>query len=250
MAFTRLMLTTKGQILQAKSHQGKGLHITRVAVGDGMLSTGESLITRGTLVHEVMSLGIDAIQLTQEGAVSAVIATLTNKTLDQGFYFREIAICAQDPDTGEEINYLTDYAGQDAEFIPDKDSPRKISERLRFLIRTDNIDLDKITFNWSGNPLCLLEEDIDDTTVSPHMLWSSQKINSALTALTLEDIDCGLFEDLDELLRLHCLQPDQHQFLLVDGNETDVLDEQSETLEEHMIDPLAHPNIHLDGNMN
>ena len=38
MAFTKLKLTTFGQTIEAKRHQGKGIHFTRVAIGDGPVS--------------------------------------------------------------------------------------------------------------------------------------------------------------------------------------------------------------------
>ena len=34
MAFTRMKLTTFGRNLEAKSQQGKGIHFTRIALGD------------------------------------------------------------------------------------------------------------------------------------------------------------------------------------------------------------------------
>ena len=33
MAFTKLKLTTFGQTIESKRHQGKGIHFTRVAIG-------------------------------------------------------------------------------------------------------------------------------------------------------------------------------------------------------------------------
>ena len=48
MAFTRLKLTTFGQTIEAKRHQGKGIHFTRVAIGDGLLGNG-SMINRTEL---------------------------------------------------------------------------------------------------------------------------------------------------------------------------------------------------------
>jgi len=41
MAFTRLKLTTFGQTIEAKRHQGKGIHFTRVAIGDGLRREAE-----------------------------------------------------------------------------------------------------------------------------------------------------------------------------------------------------------------
>jgi len=40
------MLTTSGMILYAKAQQGKLLHLSRVAVGDGLLTGGDSMVNR------------------------------------------------------------------------------------------------------------------------------------------------------------------------------------------------------------
>ena len=56
MAFRNLMLTTSGMILYAKAQQGKRLHLSRVAVGDGLLAGGDSMVNRSGLKSERASL--------------------------------------------------------------------------------------------------------------------------------------------------------------------------------------------------
>ena len=70
MAFTKLKLTTFGQTIEAKRHQGKGIHFTRVAIGDGLLGNG-SMINRTELVSERHSMLIDGILTTDEQCVQA-----------------------------------------------------------------------------------------------------------------------------------------------------------------------------------
>ncbi|MEA4932184.1 MAG: hypothetical protein VB071_01110, partial [Lawsonibacter sp.] len=84
MAFTYLKLTTFGQNLDAKCKLGKGLHLSRVVIGDGLLGNG-SMVNRTALVNEKFSMLIDAKQLTNEGAVAAIIATLDNSSFSEGF---------------------------------------------------------------------------------------------------------------------------------------------------------------------
>ena len=153
MAFTRLKLTTFGQTIEAKRHQGKGIHFTRVAIGDGLLGNG-SMINRTELVSERHSMLIDGILTTDDAKQSAVVATLDNSQFEEGFLYRELALMAQDPDTQEEGAYLYDNAGQECEYLDTQDGGVVIYERLKLLIRVEQTE--QITFVASGNPLYLL----------------------------------------------------------------------------------------------
>ena len=143
MAFTRLKLTTFGQTIEAKRHQGKGIHFTRVAIGDGLLGNG-SMINRTELVSERHSMLIDGILTTDDAKQSAVVATLDNSQFEEGFLYRELALMAQDPDTQEEGAYLYDNAGQECEYLDTQDGGVVIYERLKLLIRVEQTE--QITF--------------------------------------------------------------------------------------------------------
>lgn len=158
MAFTRLSLTRSGQTLWAKFQQGKGLHITRVAIGDGRLE-GNTLYNATGLINERLSLAVDAVLLTEDSVQAAIVTTLDNQYVQESFSFRELAIFARDPDTMQEVVYLNDNAGEDAETIPSGTSGIKVYERLKFLVKADSSS--SITFEASGNPLYLVAEDIE-----------------------------------------------------------------------------------------
>ena len=164
MSFTRLKLTTFGRNLEAKAKQGKGLHLTRVALGDGLLENS-SMVNRTALVSEKLSLKIDAVLVTNDGHQSAVIATLDNRKMTEGFLYRELAIMGCDPDSNQEGVYLYDNAGQECEFLDLPENGVIICERMRFLIRTEEID--KITFDYSGNPVYLSTEDLEAHNADP-----------------------------------------------------------------------------------
>ena len=164
MAFTSLKLTTFGRTLNAKSTQGKGLHLSRVAIGDGLLGNG-SMTNRTALVSEKLSMLIDAIQLTDAATVSAVIATLDNGNISAGFNFRELAIMGTDPDTSQEGVYLYDNAGEECEYLDTQANGVIIYERLKLLINTEATD--NITFEASGNPLYLgVDDPVSGNTVT------------------------------------------------------------------------------------
>lgn len=157
MAFSRLMLTTSGKILFAKAQQGKLLKLTRVAVGDGVLGSG-SIVNRTTLISEKLSMLIDAVQLTDDGATATVVAQMSNAALKTGFHFRELGIYAEDPDTHTETLYVYDNAGSDGEYIPDAAAGVSVNEYLKLLLQVS--DAPNITFNASGNPLYILRDEL------------------------------------------------------------------------------------------
>jgi hypothetical protein len=158
MAFSKFMLTTGGMTLYAKAQQGKQLHFTRVALGDGLLGGG-SMVNRSALISERMSLLIDAVQLVNDSTNAAVIATLSNVGLLDGFIAREAGVFAEDPDTHQEILYLYAHAGTEGEPIPDGNSGTLVYERLKIIITLENTG--SVSFEASGNPLYLSAEDVE-----------------------------------------------------------------------------------------
>lgn len=158
MAFTKLKLTTFGQTIEAKRHQGKSIKFTRVAIGDGLLGNG-SMINRTELVSERHSMKIDGILTTDDGKQSVVVVTLDNSQFDEGFSYRELGLLTQDPDTQEEGVYLYDNAGAECEYLDTKDNGVVIYERLKLQIRVEQTE--NISFEASGNPLYLSAEDVE-----------------------------------------------------------------------------------------
>ena len=133
MAFSGLIPTTDGKIIYAKAQQGKPLHFTRVALGDGLLGGG-SMVNRSALISERLSLPIDAIQLSNNEGEAAVVATLRSEAIAEGFYFREPGLFAEDPDTHPDRLYLYDNAGEDGEYLSNDNESVIINERFRLLI--------------------------------------------------------------------------------------------------------------------
>lgn len=192
MAFRNLMLTTSGMILYAKAQQGKRLHLSRVAVGDGLLSGGDSMVNRPGLKSERMSFRIDYVHINASNPAAGILATMRNDKLEEGFYFRELGIFAVDPDSGEEQLYLYDNAGQDGEYIPAASENVQVVERLKMIVRLENTP--NVTFTASGNPLYLTVDDINDNVQSPEALWSSLKISQMIEGIqdSLDGMQTGL----------------------------------------------------------
>lgn len=195
MAFTSLKLTTFGQNLDAKCKQGKGLHLSRVAIGDGLLGNG-SMINRTALVSERFSMLIDAKQLTDEGAVAAIISTLDNSSFTEGFPYRELGLMGVDPDTSQEGLYLYDNAGEECEYLDTQANGVIVYERLKLLIKTE--ETDQITFNASGNPLYIgVDDPVSSNTVTFTEAETRTSPASGDTQATLWGKVRKLFTDLE-----------------------------------------------------
>lgn len=113
--FPALKMTAVGKVVQAKAQTGQLLKFTRVALGDGnFVGSPDALVA---LVSEKQSLSIRD-QVTPGDGTSILNVIATNKGVASGFYMREIATFAEDPDTGEEILYSYSNAGTECDFLP------------------------------------------------------------------------------------------------------------------------------------
>ncbi len=183
MAFTNLKLTTFGQNLDAKCKLGKGLHLSRVVIGDGLLGNG-SMVNRTALVRERYSMLVDAKQLTEAGAVAAIVSTLDNSGFTEGFLYRELGLMGVDPDTSQEGLYLYDNAGEECEFLDTRANGVVIYERLKLLIKTQ--DAASITFDSSGNPLYIgVDDPVSNNTVTFTQAAERTNIQSGETLAVL-----------------------------------------------------------------
>ncbi|WP_260288506.1 phage tail-collar fiber domain-containing protein [Peribacillus aracenensis] len=116
-SFGGVFLTNNGTVLQTKAQSGKLLKFTRIALGDGEKGpTNPS--DQSKLIHEVKTLELLKLKTLPEGQI-VVGGVLNNKDLITGFYWREIGLFAEDPDTKTEILYSYGYAKNgNAEYIP------------------------------------------------------------------------------------------------------------------------------------
>lgn len=110
-------ITTQGAALLARLlATSRGLVYTRVSVGSGNLPAGESPVARTALVTPVMDGTIYAITNPNNGEVS-VQAQVSSTDVPTGFYVREIALWAQDPDTSGEVLYTYVVLNAEPEWI-------------------------------------------------------------------------------------------------------------------------------------
>ena len=96
MSLPRLILTNAGRALLAKGMTGATVDLTRIALGDGILSGDPAVVT--ALVHEVVSVTLSTQR--RDGERVEVSGPLLLESVAP-FYWRELAIMAIDPDEGE-----------------------------------------------------------------------------------------------------------------------------------------------------
>lgn len=96
---------------------------------------------------------------------------------------------------------------------------------------------EKVTF--------LSEESTNDEYPSAKAVVNYVSQYSGTTGGT-GDIDCGSWDE--ETVSSHSVDVSAHTNMVIDGNNTEVVDE-SQTLEEHLVNPLAHQNMIIDGNI-
>lgn len=116
MAFSGMVLTTKGVGLLAKVQAGATLTFTKLKVGDGTLASPATLEALNDLISPKLVVGIGSVDVPSAG-LCRIRGTLNNSELESGFFVREIGAFANDPDLGE-ILYAVANAGAECDYLP------------------------------------------------------------------------------------------------------------------------------------
>ena len=113
MSLPRLKMTNAGSVLMAKGLTGETLAISRLALGDGILSGNPAEVT--ALVHEVVSVPLSE-QLRTGGVVRVAGPLLLSEV--EPFDWRELAVMAIDPDEGEIVYGYSYHASSGGRIDP------------------------------------------------------------------------------------------------------------------------------------
>lgn len=108
-------ITDLGEQLIAKVLVGDTITFTKIVLGDGNMPSSQTPATMTDVVSPKEQAAISKCELTDAGQ-AVVGGRYTNEETDQGFYWRELGLYAQDPDLGE-ILYSYGYT-PDGEYIP------------------------------------------------------------------------------------------------------------------------------------
>ena len=137
-----LVLTKKGQLLQAKVGTGVVLALTKMKLGSGVLPDGASLEDLTDLVEPKQNVGIASKEVLKEQKMCKISATITNTGLTAGYYVRELGIFANDPDDGEILYAVTSDSAPD--YLPPPGGATSVSQECAVYIAAKNASSVKV----------------------------------------------------------------------------------------------------------
>jgi len=187
----RFYLTNVGQALLYKAQGGQQLKFTRFVLGDGELN-GQAIQTLTNLISEKLSADIRKLEIKSNKVVLGM--SFTNAELVEGFYFRELGIYAEDPDTSEEVLYMYANAGETADYI-DSNTGRVIEEYLDVEIQVS--DVESISAVIDESLVYLTQKgDVSETTAIFEEVETRENINSSESIKTIFGKIKKFFTDL------------------------------------------------------
>lgn len=120
--YTAIIPTVYGQAMIAESFAKKeALIFTKIKLGDGTLSAGESSVNFKDLKNPIMECPINEYDNTTSGQVT-LKATADNSNVETGFFAREFGVFAKVGESGSEQLFAYTNAGNYSDYMPDKTS--------------------------------------------------------------------------------------------------------------------------------
>ena len=117
-AFINNDITAAGLLVLAKGVAGKQINYTKIVLGDGYLEEGQTPRSLTGVVSPKAT--IDITKCVVNGDVTVTVGgVFTNDQTNDGFYYRELGLYADDPDEDVgEVLYCYGNCGDLAEWIP------------------------------------------------------------------------------------------------------------------------------------
>ena len=168
-----IILTNKGRVLQAKVEAGETLNLTKLKLGSGIISEGQSLEALSDLIRPEQNLGI-AAKTAMENGFTKIEATITNAGLEEGYYVRELGVFAQDPDDGEILYAVTTDTAPD--YLPAQGGAAVLSQEFAVYITTSNVDHIEATID----PTALATVGFVNLAINTHNTDANAHANLAL----------------------------------------------------------------------
>lgn len=259
-----MVLTASGAELLAGAIVGTELTFTAIVLGDGVYDGAET--DAAALASERLRLPITSIR--RQGNAVSLRAAMRYEDAGEGFVWRELGVLARDPAGGADVLYSYANAGNQADTIPAAGAATVLEKIINVkalvasaasvtavvdssLVYLTQVDLDAHDADQNAHAELIAVHNSDGDA---HSVIMRQKAdlgaNGKLVDWELGDIDCGYFDEAAaDPVALHDQSPTVHMRMAVDGNTAAPADT-SATLEEHVVNPLAHQNIDLDGNEN
>ncbi len=140
-----LVLTKKGQLLQAKVGTGVVLALTKMRLGSGVLPDGTSMEDLTDLVAPEQNVGIASKEVLTDQKMCKISATITNVGLSAGYYVRELGVFANDPDDGEILYAVTSDSAPD--YLPPEGGSTAVSQEFAVYISASNASDVKVSID-------------------------------------------------------------------------------------------------------
>ena len=116
--YNKIIPTLTGSNLLVEAIKSKKpLIFTRIALGDGTLTESESIESLTALKHPMAQNTVQSINSRGNGEID-VVATISNASVTNGFYARELGVFAKVGDTGTEKLFAYTNAGAQASYTP------------------------------------------------------------------------------------------------------------------------------------
>ena len=160
--FSGMELTNAGRNILIKAMTGKILKFTRAWAGNGYLPEGQDIRKMTNIISPHREMEIAEITIPPHIGTAKITVVLTNKDLTEGFFFREIGLFAQDPDTGEELLYGYSNAGDTADYMPGQGGPDTVYYRFDLTVIVDQAQ--NVTAIFSDNPLAVTYKQLNEQT--------------------------------------------------------------------------------------
>ena len=117
-AFINNDITAAGLLVLAKGVAGQQINYTKIVLGDGYLEEGQTPRSLTGVVSPKATIDITECVVNGDGTVT-VGGVFTNDQTNDGFYYRELGLYADDPDEDVgEVLYCYGNCGDLAEWIP------------------------------------------------------------------------------------------------------------------------------------
>ena len=120
--YPKITLTNSGLNMIAESQGGTELIFTKMIMGDGELASGEDIKVLTGVKNAMLTVPLQGFLNQGEGQVRLRF-TVSNETLDTGFFAREIGVYAKLGESGTEQLYAYTNAGNKTDYMPDKSVP-------------------------------------------------------------------------------------------------------------------------------
>lgn len=120
--YPKITLTNSGLNMIAESQGGTALVFTKMIMGDGELLSGEDIKALTNVKNAMLTVPLQGFESQGEGQVRLRF-TVSNSTLETGFFAREIGVYAKLGQSGVEQLYAYTNAGNKTDYMPDKSVP-------------------------------------------------------------------------------------------------------------------------------